>query len=115
MADEKDANRTSLRRHLLFTEQILGLLFDLLNKELMPKHLDGWLKTKKVQTCIIEHVKPIPDLAVTIRPRQKLTVSNTLRHFLEYAHRNNYTDDKIAQELGVTVQEVRILRDEAGN
>jgi hypothetical protein len=109
-ADDRDTDRSSLRQHLLLTEQILNLLLALSTESPLPKHLDGWVKTKRVLTYVTNHIKPIPPLRVTIKPQPKPLLDRTVRSYLENACRNGYTDEKIAFELGLTREEVRALK-----
>ncbi len=103
VADTFDVNKTTLRQHLLLTEQILGLLLQLPQ----PKHLDKWIETVHVQKFLCENIKPIPKLNVAFTSMREIKVDQNVRNIIEFALNQKWDEKKIALEFGVTVKEIR--------
>jgi len=103
-ADTNDITCTTLRQHLLLTEQILNLLLQLP----IPKRIDSWIRNKKLHEFLKNNLKPIRGLP-TPSPRLKIKVDQRLLNALEFATQSKWKEDKIALELGITLEETKRL------
>ena len=101
-ADKSDANKSTLRSHLLMTEDVLRLLLEIPQ----PKNLAQWVKTKKVKRFVLERLKPIQKLTV-VRTTSCMTLDQRMRNSLEFAVNNGWNEARIAMELGMTLKDVR--------
>lgn len=105
VADNSDINKTTLRQHLLLTEQTLNLLLQLPQ----PKHLDKWIETKTVQEFLRKNLEPIPRLSITCTPVHDIKVNQQVRNAVEFAIGNGWDEKRIALEFGATIREVKEL------
>jgi len=58
-ADTSDVQNSSLREHLLLTEQILSILLELREEHPFNKNLISWFNTKRIQEQLEARIKPI--------------------------------------------------------
>lgn len=107
LADKNDANKSSLREHLLLTEQILNLQMKLFDTEKIPKRFDSWIKTEKLRKFLQENLKTIPRLRRKIFCKQEIKIDQSLRNAVEFALENNWNEKRIALHLCITVEEVK--------
>lgn len=103
-ADNSDINQSSLRQHLLLTEQIFGLLLQLPQ----PKNLNNWIETKKVQKFIRENLKPIKEISCA-PVHVKIKLNQSLRNVLEFALENKWNEKRIALEMGLSTKQIKHL------
>ncbi len=59
LADTSDMQNSSLREHLLLTEQILSILLELREEHPFNKNLISWFNTKKIQQQLETRIKSI--------------------------------------------------------
>lgn len=102
-ADKSDANRSTLRAHLLMTEDVLRLLLEIPQ----PKSLAQWVKTRKVRRFVAERLKPIKPLDVIRITPNKTVPDQRMRNALEFALENGWNEARIAMELCLTLEDVR--------
>ena len=115
-SDVRDASNTSLREHLLLTDQVFCLLVKATELFSCPNHLYSWAKSKKVEDYLNKNLKRIPDLRGRKRNffELKQRIDNTFipnnpkfNEAIVKLKSYGWEVDKIALHFGLLESEVR--------
>ncbi len=114
-SDVRDAKKTSLRKHLLLTDQVFCLLLKCVEKYPCPISLYSWVRSERVDEFLRNNTWEIPNLKIDekfVRLRRELDIdcaSKKPKFTKAVVKLNSYgwRMDKIALHFGIMESEVR--------